>query len=148
MGVFGEVSGFTKSHNLYYVNSRKNEKSGEYNAGQMKNVHVITSQINLEAVDLIKWVFAVARIPADSPRFAYYVSRWDVPGKIALAKAAGTYADTVKNCPPIDPAWVRFVPAALAECAAFDELTRNPPRTIRALSGGKAPPRKRQRLAA
>jgi len=56
---------------------------------------------------------AVAKLPADSPRFAWYVSRWDVPNKIARAITDGTFDDAIANCPPIDPAWVCFVPAAL-----------------------------------
>lgn len=133
---------------LYYVKSSENRNGRDDNAGPMKNVHSIASQEKLDALDLIRWVFAVARIPADSPRFAYYVSRWDVPNKIARAKAAGTFAEMVKNCPPIDPAWVRFVPAALAECAAFADMIRTPARSMRSSSGSAAPPRKRQRLVA
>jgi hypothetical protein len=62
---------------------------------------------------------AIPKLPADSPRFAYYVSRWDVPGKIAAARAAGTLDDLLKDCPPIDPAWTRFVPAALEAWREF-----------------------------
>ena len=75
--------------------------------------HFPTSQERKDALNIIRWTLAVAGIYADSPRFAYYVSRWDVPNKIRRAIADGTFDDTVANCPPIDPAWVRFVPGAL-----------------------------------
>lgn len=100
---------------LYYVKYDSAQNGSSYNAGPLKNVHCITSQSQDEAVDLIRWVLAVAGIPADSPRFAYYFSRWCIPDKVAAAKAAGTFADTIKNCPPIDPALVRLIPAAMAE---------------------------------
>ena len=69
---------------------------------------------------------AIPKISADSPRFAYYVSRWDVPGKIERARNAGTLDDLLSNCPPIDPAWIRFVPAALAEWRAFQQAHARP----------------------
>lgn len=75
--------------------------------------HFQTSQDRSTAFNIIRWCMAVAQLPADSPRFAYYVSRWDVPNKVARAIADGSYDDAVSNCPPIDPAWVRFVPAAI-----------------------------------
>jgi hypothetical protein len=98
------------------------------------HVHVITSQKQEEALDLIRWVYAVARLPADSPRFNWYVSRWAIPDKIAAAKKAGTFADLVANCPPIDPAWIRLVPAALQACKDFHEQTTRPTEKARASS--------------
>jgi hypothetical protein len=112
------------------------------------HVHVITSQKQKDAVDLIRWVLAVAKLPADSPRFNWYVSRWAVPEKISAAKKAGTFAGLVANCPPIDPAWVRFVPGALQACADFAELIK-PPNRKTPLSSSNAPGMsKRQRAAA
>ena len=69
---------------------------------------------------------AIPNIRADSPRFAYYVSRWDVPGKIERARNAETLDYLLTDCPPIDPAWVRFVPAALAEWRAFQKPHARP----------------------
>lgn len=111
----------------------------------MKNLHVITSENQAEALDLVKWVFAVANIRADSPRFAYYVSRWNVPDKIATAKAAGTFADLIAKCPPIDPAWLRLVPAALMELEHYNEEIKTPRKT-RPSSG--TPPAARKMLTA
>lgn len=82
-------------------------------------LHFPSSKERSDELDIIRWCYAVAGIAADSPRFAYYVSRWDVPGKIAKTKASGTFDTIISNCPPINPAWVRFVPAALTEWEAF-----------------------------
>lgn len=101
-------------------------------------LHKITSQVQEEAVDLIRWVYAVARLPADSPRFNWYVSRWAVPDKIAMAKAAGWLAEAVSKCPPIDPAWIRLVPAALAECEAFKMMTQTPYQQNKPASSSKS----------
>jgi hypothetical protein len=92
----------------------------------MQKVHSITSDSQNDAIDLIRWVMAVARLQADSPRFAWYVSRWRVPEKIAKAKAAGNFHEFIANCPPIDPSWVRFVPAALDAYSKFIEPTKPP----------------------
>lgn len=96
----------------------------------MGTVHSILSKERAEALDLVTWVFAVAKLPADSPRFNYYVSRWDVPNKIRRFKADGTFDKRVENCPPIDPAWLRFAPAAFEEhrryCAEFG-IAMEPP---------------------
>lgn len=87
------------------------------------------------ALDIIRFVYAVAGIPGDSPRFVYYVSRWDVPRKVTRAIASGTFDDLTANCPPIDPAWARFVPEALAEHRRFTESTT----PTRPLSNTSAP---------
>lgn len=89
--------------------------------------HFPTSQERKTAIDIIRWTYAVAGIRPDSPRFAYYVSRWNVPFKVSRAISAGTFADTVKNCPPLDPAWPALVPAALKESEAFNAATSKPP---------------------
>ncbi|MGV0950463.1 MAG: hypothetical protein ACOYB3_07285 [Azonexus sp.] len=105
---------------LHYVKSASNKVCCTDDSKKNRDtVHSITSKSQNDAVDLIRWCLAVTRLPADSPRFAWYVSRWLVPEKIAAAKKAGTFSATVANCPPIDPAWVRFVPAALEAYKAF-----------------------------
>lgn len=81
---------------------------------------------------------AVANLPADSPRFAYYVSRWDVPGKIARAISDGSFYAAVANCPPIDPSWVRFVPAALDAHRQFIATHAQPKAEQPKLSGRTA----------
>jgi len=88
--------------------------------------HFPTSKERDDELAIIRWCIAVPNIRADSPRFAYYVSRWDVPGKIDRARCTGTLDDILANCPPIDPAWVRFVPAALAEWRAFQQAHARP----------------------
>lgn len=96
--------------NYAFPDGIKKSAHGTYNPAFL---HKITSPEQEEAVDLIRWVYAVARLPADSPRFAWYVSRWVVPEKIARAKDNGTFDELTRNCPPIAPDWIRFVPAAL-----------------------------------
>lgn len=98
--------------------------------------HFPTSHERNEALDIVKWVYAVAKLPADSPRFAWYVSRWDVPNKIARAKADGTFADLTANCPPIDPAWTRFVPEAIEAHRQFI-AAHTRPKADKAKSSGK-----------
>lgn len=46
-------------------------------------VHLPTLSERKTELSIIRWCYAVADIRADSPRFAYYVSRWDVPAKVA-----------------------------------------------------------------
>lgn len=75
--------------------------------------HLPISSERKTALHTIRWCYSVANLRADSPRLSYYVSRWDAPGKVARALAAGTFDELTANCPPIDPARVRFVPAAL-----------------------------------
>jgi hypothetical protein len=41
--------------------------------------------------DVDAWLVAVAQVDPDSPRAAYYARCWDVAGKVARAKAAGTF---------------------------------------------------------
>lgn len=43
------------------------------------------------------WCLAVAGLPPESPRRAYYIERWDVPAKIRAAKAAGTFEATLEG---------------------------------------------------
>jgi len=85
----------------------------------MGKVHSILSKEQAEAFDIVRWCFAVPKIPADSPRFSWYVTHWNVPAKIAYAKKTGTFEATVARCDPIDPAWLRFVPAALERHRQF-----------------------------
>jgi hypothetical protein len=93
-----------------------------------------------DAIDLIKWCFAVANMRADSPRFNYYVSRWDIPGKIKAAKAAGYFDSAVEKCPPFDPAWIRFVPAALSEHRKFMQPKTRAPEATKLLIADACPP--------
>ncbi len=141
---------------LYYVKSDSDEsghdadqndiRKNKNNAAMHEKVHSLFSSEQQEAIDLIRWVYAVARLPADSPRFAWYVSRWAVPDKIARAKAAGTFENSIRNCPPIDPAWIRLVPAALEECHRFSESIKLPAK--RASSPEKQTPRNNARRVA
>ena len=125
-------------HNTNYAKPKGIKKSGEI-ADNPRYVHSITSQEQKDAVDLIRWVYAVTDMRADSPRFNYYVSRWVVPEKIAYAKANGTFDELTKHCPPIDPAWVRLVPAALDAYRQFIAETRRPRATPASSSkSGKA----------
>jgi len=97
-------------------------------------MHFPTSNDREFALSIIRWCMAVPKIQADSPRFAYYVSRWAVPEKVARALADGTFDELTANCPPIDPGWVRFVPAALE---AYRQFTApRPPIRERAKSSG------------
>lgn len=137
----------TRPDNTNYANQSGIKKSAT-GADNRLHVHVITSKDQAEAVDLIRWVFAVAGIRADSPRFAYYVSRWRVPEKIAAAKKAGTFSESIARCPPIDPDWIRFVPAALEAYRAFIAPTARPPTNTRASSGNARPERKQTRRIA
>lgn len=77
------------------------------------------------ALEVLQWCISVGRIAPDSPRLPYYVSRWNVPAKIAAARAAGTLADTLKDCPTID---LRHIPAALAAIAESDTYNSTAPR--------------------
>lgn len=101
-------------------------------------IHFPTSNEREFALSIIRWCMAVPKIQADSPRFAYYVSRWDVPGKVARAIAAGTFDEITANCPPIDPAWVRFVPAALEAHRQFIATHTRPKAEQPKLSGNTA----------
>lgn len=103
-------------HNTNYAHSTQPKKS--------TIAHFPTSKERDEALNIIKWCVAIPQIRADSPRFPYYVSRWDVPGKIAAARAACTLDALLKDCPPIDPSWIRFVPAALEQHREFMAKTR------------------------
>ena len=98
-------------HNTNYAKCRSVKKAAR--TGPMKNIHDITSKERTEQLDVVRWVYAVAGLPADSPRFAWYVSRWRVPEKIAKAKAEGTFESAVSKCKPISPDWLRFAPAAI-----------------------------------
>ena len=112
----------THKHYLAPSNSLHNANYAQFGDTKKSNVaHFPTSQERKDALNIIKWCMAVANLPANSPRFSHYVSRWDVPTKIKRAIADGTFDDLTANCPPIDPAWVRFVPAALEEHRQFAE---------------------------
>jgi len=74
------------------------------------------------------------------------VSRWQVPFKIARAKREGNFDELVSRCPPIDPAWVRFVPDALAEAERYNQLHQIN-LTAPTVSGKKTRQRKGQALS-
>ena len=112
---------------------RSTRKQQKNPTGQI--THFPTSHERETAFNIIRWCMAVAKLPADSPRFAYYVSRWDVPGKIARAISDGSFDAAVANCPPIDPAWVRFVPAALEAHRQFIATHARPKAEQPKLSG-------------
>lgn len=132
--------------NTNYAHCDGIKKGGK--SAPLEKLHVITSEAQKTAIDLIRWVFAVANIRADSPRFAYYVSRWRVPEKITAAKQADTFDQLTANCPPIDPGWIRLVPPALDAYRDFIKPTGRPPE-IKAASSGKPPARSnRKRLVA
>ena len=112
---------YDTAQTLHYVKSDRKKKQNDQQTKKITLAHFPTSQERKDAINVIRWVWSVAGLPADSPRFSHYVSRWDVPAKIARAVAAGTFDEITANCPPIDPAWVRFVPAALEEHRQFAE---------------------------
>lgn len=103
----------------------QSQKKGDHRADNPKMPTVahfpISESVN-QALDIIRWCLAVAQLRPDSPRFAHYVSRWDVPGKIARAKHDFTFAEATRTAGPIDPAWIHLVPPALAEHAKFMAL--------------------------
>lgn len=126
---------------LYYVKSEgeKNDDHPDCEKSQCdtipadpaayteKRLHFIPlSDEKKKALEVLQWCIAVGRIPPDSPLLSYYVSRWNVPAKIAAARAAGTLADTLKDCPTID---LRHIPAALAAIAESDTYNPTPRRT-------------------
>lgn len=45
--------------------------------------------------EVLAWMLAVPGIPPDSPRFGRYVCTYDVPGKIAREKLAGTLEEAL-----------------------------------------------------
>ncbi len=58
--------------------------------------------------DVSRWLIAVPRLDPESPRAAYYVQAWDVPGKIRAAKLAGTFEAIVSDPRPApSPFWWR-----------------------------------------
>jgi transcriptional regulator with XRE-family HTH domain len=123
-----------KADFLHYVKRPQHKKTDEGETA--KNIHSIASPDQENALDIVKWCYGLAHIPADSPRFAYYVSRWNVPEKVARARQAGTLHALLLQCPPIDPDWLRLVPAALEEWRRFTRQTR-PPTAKQARSSGK-----------
>lgn len=62
--------------------------------------------ITLEDIEL--WLLAVPGIDPQSPRAAWYVRAYDVPGKIARAKLAGVFDQVVNRPPPPPQWWARF----------------------------------------
>lgn len=56
-------------------------------------------QVAVTWPEVYAWVEAVAGIPHDSPRVAAYIELWNVPGKVAAAKLAGTFEASVTAAP-------------------------------------------------
>lgn len=125
---------------LYYVKSEgvKNENYSQDDKpknGKIQNDQTTVAENCLhflplsdeksKALEVLQWCLVVARIPPDSPRLSYYVSRWNVPAKIEAARASNTLADILKDCPAID---LRHIPAALAAIAESDTYNRKAPR--------------------
>jgi len=114
-------------HNTNYANPARPKKSRpgqecQHNAGGMNNAHVfnlLNDPVKKTALDVVRWCLAVANLRPDSPRFCYYVSRWNVPDKIARAKQSGSFDALTSTAGPIDPAWLRLVPPALDEWRRF-----------------------------
>lgn len=84
------------------------------------SVHYIDRLSNEQktALDVLKWCYAVARLPPDSPRLNYYVTWWNVLGKIDHAKTKGTFNETIARCPYIG---LEHLPAGLAAIEAWRE---------------------------
>lgn len=137
----------TRTDNTNYARDDSFKKSAR-RADNADLLHKITSPEQEEAIDLIRWVYAVARLPADSPRFNWYVSRWCIPEKIARAKENGTFDESTRNCPPIDPAWIRLVPAALQAYQDFIATYPSAAPTKRPSSSKSGKARNIARLAA
>lgn len=51
--------------------------------------------------DVAAWARAVADIGPDSPRFAAYVTAWNVPDKVRAAKLDGSFARIVGSVDPV-----------------------------------------------
>ena len=83
--------------------------------------HIALSEENRTALRVLQWCLCVAKIAPDSPRLAYYVSRWNVPGKIEAAIASGSFADAIADCPAID---LCHLPAALAAIEESDRYNK------------------------
>lgn len=124
---------------LYYVKSDDAKNHNEANSEKSQcdtipadpaacienRLHVIPlSDEKTKALEVLQWCLVVGRIAPDSPRLSYYVSRWNVPAKIAAARAVGNLADTLKDCPTID---LRHIPAALAATAESDTYNNQAP---------------------
>jgi len=75
------------------------------------------------ALLVLQWCLMVARIPPASPRLAWYVSRWNVPEKIAAAARDGTLAESIAGCPPIDLCHLPAALAAIAESNRYNSST-------------------------
>lgn len=56
--------------------------------------HVVTAD------DIAAWLRAVPRLDPTGPRAARYIAAYDVAGKIAAAKADGTFWNTISATPP------------------------------------------------
>src|SRR5687768_486195 len=60
-------------------------------AGSPRAPRDLFGEIPVTWDEVYQWVFAVARIPADSWRARYYIEHWNIPDKIREAKLAGTF---------------------------------------------------------
>lgn len=66
-------------------------------------VRDLFGQVPVTMDDVIAWCECVAGIPADSPRLELYVRTYDVPGKVARAKLAGTFEELTTPAPIAAP---------------------------------------------
>lgn len=112
----------SNNQNEYIIQIMRNRRCTEAVKPPAQNqVHFLPlSPEKAAAIDLMKWTLAVrAQTLPNSPRYPYYVSRWNVLNKIAREKAEGTFAETVKDAPLIDPAWIPNALAAIAESERY-----------------------------
>lgn len=63
----------------------------------------IVREVPVTWADVAAWASAVAGIGPDSPRFATYVTAWDVPGKVRAAKLDGSFARIVASVDAVAP---------------------------------------------
>lgn len=113
----------------YYVKSQaaQSEREPECEIAKHKPIsrntvhHIALSEENRTALRVLQWCLCVAKIAPDSPRLAYYVSRWNVPGKIDAALADGSFAAVIAECPVIDLCHLPAALAALAESNRYNK---------------------------
>ena len=111
--------GDSGSHNLYYVKSENNKKQ--------PNVLIHNKFLSDEkqlAIDLLKWCCAVYRLTPDSPRLAYFASRWRVLEKIDREKREGIFSESIKTAPIIDARHIKYGLAAIEACREYSRPTK------------------------
>jgi len=117
---------------LYYVKPKGEKEHDKPESSEKTDNHHQTKKIVVhelyplsdkekEALLVLQWCLVIARIQPDSPRLAWYCSRWHVPEKVAAAAAAGTLDSTLATCPTIDR---KHLPAGIAAVAAWHDYLR------------------------